>query len=121
MDLDNFEQDLLRFTGAVTSVLERALGRLEASEISSADADSLSNLLIGLREYVSCSEDELCDQIEDSIRQGYLSGLSGTLEVDENGTIQFPEYIVRLLGWKPGDPLSWKNNNDGSVSVRKLG
>jgi hypothetical protein len=121
MFLNDFEQDLLQFTGAVNSMLERSLDVVDQAEIKSADSDRLSNLLIGLKEYVSCSENDLCERLEEFIRQGYATGMRGTVEIDENGAIQLPKYVVKLLGWKPGDVLSWENNSNGSVSVRSLG
>jgi hypothetical protein len=33
--------------------------------------------------------------------------------------LPFTEEILEAVGWKPGDVIVWKNNNNGSWSLRK--
>ncbi len=44
---------------------------------------------------------------------------SWTLEVDEEGTVTFPEDLLAVTGWKPGDTLRWIDNKDGSWNLVK--
>ncbi|AOV60332.1 hypothetical protein S820908_185 [Synechococcus phage S-CAM9] len=44
-----------------------------------------------------------------------------TLEEDNGDLIfPFPDEILDELGWKEGDVIEWIDNEDGSLSVRKL-
>lgn len=45
-----------------------------------------------------------------------------TIEEDpENGDLILPftDEILEAVGWKIGDVIVWKNNNDGSWTMRK--
>jgi bifunctional DNA-binding transcriptional regulator/antitoxin component of YhaV-PrlF toxin-antitoxin module len=42
-----------------------------------------------------------------------------TLEVDEEGTVTFPEDLLAVTGWKAGDTLRWVDNKDGSWNLIK--
>ena len=43
------------------------------------------------------------------------------LEEDENGDLVLPlsDELLKELGWKEGDNLNWKDNNDGSFTLTK--
>jgi hypothetical protein len=45
-----------------------------------------------------------------------------TVEEDENGDpiIPLPEEMLAELGWKEGDTLDWKKNDDGTYSLSKI-
>lgn len=47
---------------------------------------------------------------------------TATVEEDENGDaiIPLPQEMLDELGWKEGDTLDWKANEDGSFSITKL-
>jgi len=47
-----------------------------------------------------------------------------TLTVEEDpvtgdGILNFPPDLLEEAGWKEGDTLTWKDNNDGSWSLSK--
>lgn len=44
-----------------------------------------------------------------------------TLEEDENGDLVLPlsDEVLKEVGWKEGDNLNWKDNNDGSFTLTK--
>lgn len=49
---------------------------------------------------------------------------SWVLEVEEDETtgeciLTFPEDLLEQAGWKEGDTLEWKDNNDGSWTLSK--
>lgn len=46
-------------------------------------------------------------------------GKSWILEVDDEGTITFPEDMLQETGWKDGDVLEWIDNGDQTFSLRK--
>ena len=43
------------------------------------------------------------------------------LEEDENGDLFLPlsDELLKEVGWKEGDNLNWKDNNDGSFTLTK--
>jgi hypothetical protein len=43
------------------------------------------------------------------------------LEEDENGDLVLPlsDELLKEVGWKEGDNLNWKDNNDGSFTLTK--
>ena len=44
-----------------------------------------------------------------------------TLEEDDGDLIfPFPDEILDELGWKEGDVIEWTDNEDGSLSARKV-
>ena len=44
-----------------------------------------------------------------------------TLEEDDGDLIfPFPDEILDELGWKEGDVIEWIDNEDGSLSARKV-
>lgn len=45
------------------------------------------------------------------------------VEEDEEGNLVLPfsEELLKEVGWKEGDTLSWQDNNDGSFSLTKKG
>ena len=42
-----------------------------------------------------------------------------TLTVDDDGILNLPDSLMEELGWKEGDSLVWKDNEDGSLSLQK--
>jgi len=41
------------------------------------------------------------------------------LTVDDDGVLTFPPELLEANGWKEGDVLVWKNNEDGSWTLSK--
>ena len=41
------------------------------------------------------------------------------LEVDEDGTVTFPDDLLQVSGWKEGDVLEWIDREDGSYQLKK--
>ena len=43
------------------------------------------------------------------------------IEADENGELmlEFPDELMEALDWQPGDTISWKENKNGSWTLRK--
>jgi hypothetical protein len=43
------------------------------------------------------------------------------IEADENGELmlEFPDELMEALDWQPGDTITWKENKNGSWTLRK--
>lgn len=44
---------------------------------------------------------------------------SWTLEVDEEGVVQFPQELLEAYGLTPDTVLEWSINDDSSISFKK--
>lgn len=47
------------------------------------------------------------------------------VEVQENKTtgelyIEFPDDVIKELGWKEGDTVKWNDNKDGTYTLEKI-
>ena len=43
-----------------------------------------------------------------------------TLTVDDDGVLTFTEEVLQETGWKEGDVLEWIENDDGTLTLRKV-
>ncbi len=43
-----------------------------------------------------------------------------TLTVGDDGVLTFTEEILQETGWKEGDVLEWNENEDGTLTLRKV-
>lgn len=44
-----------------------------------------------------------------------------TVQENEQGEqfIEFPDEIIKEIGWKEGDTIEWNDNHDGSFTLKK--
>lgn len=120
---DELEQRFLRFTCTIKELIQTALAVAESSDLDSSEtSDRLMNTLIGLNSYVQGNEDSIATAMEDKIVADYAKKplMTGEASVDDYWRISFPDHMIELIGWEPGDTLIWTENSDGSFSIRKV-
>lgn len=118
---NDLEQRFLRFTTTAKELAESISVAVDDGRVPADIVDSVSNIAIGLKQYVATCEDEIASAMEDRIGHDYKTGAlqqtRGVLEIADDYTIQLPD----LLRWVPGDTLEWEVTGDGTAVVRKLG
>ncbi len=119
--LDDFEQRLLRFTTTIKEMCDSALSILSDEEDHVKVIDKVSNVLIGLNEYISQSESDMADDIENHIsEQLSREKLTYYVSVKDNYALELPQELIKILGWKEGDTLLWTDQHDGSYKLTKV-
>jgi len=120
-NLDDFEQKLLKFTSALQEMCGAALSVTDNEEDITTLCDKVSNILIGMKEYIKQSEASLADDIENHIKKQYEQGVFiGYATVTDDYIIELPPEVIKILGWKEGDTLQWTDLNDGSYKLTKV-
>ena len=121
---NDLEQRFLRFTITLKELLESIAIRIDEEKVPAEVVDTVSNIVIGAKEYLVTCENEIAEAMEQKIVHDYESGAyqqtTGTLFIDDDWTVQLPKYLVETLGWRPGDRLEWKVGGKGHVMVRKV-
>lgn len=119
--LDDFEQSLHQFTITIEENVQAMLGILDREEVPAPVADKLMNILTGMEGYIDARMTDLCEDLENHIKAQYGAGVKwcGYTKVSDDGTILLPDYVVKDLGWKPGDLLEWSLRDDKSVQLKK--
>lgn len=120
--LDDFEQSFLQFTVAIEENIQAMLGILDREDVPAPVADKLTNILIGMEGYIDSRTTDLCEDLENHIKTQHRDGVKwrGYTKVSEDGTITLPDYVLKDLGWKPGDLLEWSLKDDRSVQLKKF-
>ncbi len=121
---DELEQRFLRFTTTVKEMVDSIMLSVDDDRVSAEIADNVSNLAVGLKQYVITCEDEIASAMESKIAHDYSKNpfqqTTGVLVIDENYTVRLPQYVIDLLGWKPGDNLQWEIGSDNTATIRNL-
>ena len=121
---NELEQRFLRFTNTVREFTDSIILAVYDEEVPSHTVDNVSNLAVGLKQYVITCEDEIASAIESKIAHDYgansLQQTTGTLIIGDDYTVQLPRYIIGLLGWEAGDSLHWEIKDDNTAVIRKL-
>ena len=121
---NDLEQRFLRFTITLKELLESVAIRIDEDNVPPEVVDTISNIVIGAKEYLVTCENEIAEAMEKKIVHDYGSGAyqqtTGVLYIDDDWTVQLPKYLTQLLGWEPGDRLEWKVEGNGHVMVRKV-
>jgi hypothetical protein len=121
---NELEQRFLRFTNTVREFTDSIILAVDDEEVPSHTVDNVSNLAVGLKQYVITCEDEIASAIESKIAHDYgansLQQTTGTLIIGDDYTVQLPRYIIGLLGWEAGDSLHWEIKDDNTAVIRKL-
>jgi hypothetical protein len=121
---NDLEQRFLRFTITLKELLESVAIRIDEENVPAEVVDTVSNIVIGAKEYLITCENEIAEAMEQKIAHDYKSGayqqITGTLFIDDDWTVQLPKYLVETLDWRPGDRLEWKVEDNGHVMVRKV-
>lgn len=121
---DKLEQRFLRFTTTVKELIDAISVTVDDGRVPAEVVDNVSNLTLGLKQYVVTCEDEIASAMESEIARGYgansLQQTTGTLVIGDDYTVQLPRYIIDLLGWGAGDSLQWEIKDDKTVIIRKL-
>lgn len=121
---DELEQRFLRFTNTVKELTESVMMAVDDDRVPVAIVDDVSNLTIGLKQYVITCEDEIASAMESKIAHDYgansLQQTTGTLIIGDDYTVQLPRYVIELLGWGAGDSLHWEIKDDNTAVIRKL-
>jgi hypothetical protein len=121
---DDLEQRFLRFTGAIKEFVESILVAVDEDKVSADVVDNVSNLAVGLKQYVVTCENEIANAMESKIVHDYganpLQQTTGTLIIGDDYTVQLPRYIIKMLGWGAGDSLQWEIKDEKTAIIRKL-
>lgn len=121
---NELEQRFLRFTNTVREFTDSIILAVDDEEVPSHTVDNVSNLAVGLKQYVITCEDEIASAIGSKIAHDYgansLQQTTGTLIIGDDYTVQLPRYIIGLLGWEAGDSLHWEIKDDNTAVIRKL-
>ena len=121
---NELEQRFLRFTNTVREFTDSIILAVDDEEVPYHTVDNVSNLAVGLKQYVITCEDEIASAIESKIAHDYgansLQQTTGTLIIGDDYTVQLPRYIIGLLGWEAGDSLHWEIKDDNTAVIRKL-
>ena len=121
---NELEQRFLRFTNTVREFTDSIILAVDDDEVPSHTVDNVSNLAVGLKQYVITCEDEIASAIGSKIAHDYgansLQQTTGTLIIGDDYTVQLPRYIIGLLGWEAGDSLHWEIKDDNTAVIRKL-
>ena len=121
---DELEQRFLRFTTTVKEFIETIAVAVDDDLVPAKVVDNVSNLTVGLKQYVITCEDEIASAIGSKIAHDYganpLQQTTGTLIIGDDYTVQLPRYIIGLLGWEAGDSLHWEIKDDNTAVIRKL-
>ena len=121
---DELEQRFLRFTTTVKEFIETIAVAVDDDLVPAKVVDNVSNLTVGLKQYVVTCEDEIASAMESKIAHDYganpLQQTTGTLIIGDDYTVQLPRYVIDLLGWGAGDSLQWEIKDDKTAIIRKL-
>lgn len=122
-NLDDFQQNIYKSETVTKSILECALILLE--EGTPETFDKVSNLLIGLTNYIETWTNSSGEWLENRI-QADLSGnlnsvLSGKAILKNDGCIYLSSELREALNIGPGAIISWSLNNNGEVICKKTG
>lgn len=121
---DKLEQRFLRFTTTVKEFIETIAVAVDDDQVPAKVVDNVSNLTVGLKQYVVTCEEEIASAMESKIAHDYgansLQQTTGTLIIGDDYTVQLPRYVIDLLGWKAGDSLQWEMKDDRTAIIRKL-
>lgn len=121
---DDLEQRFLRFTTTVKELIGSIMVAVDDEKVPAEVVDNVSNLAVGLKQYVVTCEDEIASAMESKIAHDYgsnpLQQTTGTLVIGDDYTVQLPRYIVGMLGWEAGDSLQWEIKDANTAIIRKL-
>ena len=121
---NELEQRFLRLTNTVREFTDSIILAVDDEEVPSHTVDNVSNLAVGLKQYVITCEDEIASAIGSKIAHDYganpLQQTTGTLIIGDDYTVQLPRYVIELLGWGAGDSLHWEIKDDNTAVIRKL-
>lgn len=121
---DKLEQRFLRFTTTVKELIDTISVTVDDGRVPADVVDNVSNLTVGLKQYVVTCEEEIASAMESKISHDYgansLQQTTGTLVIGDDYTVQLPRYIIDLLGWGAGDSLQWEIKDDKTAIIRKL-
>lgn len=119
--LDDFEQRFLRFTTTLREMCDSTLSIIDSEDDQVKMLDRISNVLIGMKEYVYQSESDIADDIENHIKKRY-GGEKFTCyaTIKDDNILELPPEIVEILGWKEGDTFLWTDLHDGSYKLTKV-
>lgn len=121
---DELEQRFLRFTTTVKEFIETITVAVDDDQVPAKVVDNVSNLTVGLKQYVVTCEEEIASAMESKIAHDYgansLQQTTGTLIIGDDYTVQLPRYVIDLLGWGAGDSLQWEMKDDKTAIIRKL-
>lgn len=121
---DKLEQRFLRFTATVKELIESVMVAVDDDKVPAEVVDNVSNLTLGLKQYVVTCEDEIANAIESKISHDYgsnpLQQTTGILVIGDDYTVQLPRYILDLLGWGAGDTLKWEIKDETTTIITKV-
>ena len=121
---DELEQRFLRFTTTVKELIESVMVAVDDEKVPAEVVDNVSNLTLGLKQYVVTCEDEIANAIESKVEHDYRSNnlqqTTGTLIIGDDYTVQLPRYILDLLGWGVGDTLKWEIKDETTTIITKV-
>jgi hypothetical protein len=121
---DDLEQRFLRFTSAIKEFVESIVVAVDDEKVPAEVVDNVSNLAVGLKQYVVTCEDEIASAMESKIAHDYganpLQQTTGILVIGDDYTVQLPRYIIGMLKWEAGDSLQWEIKDEKTSIIRKL-
>jgi hypothetical protein len=121
---DDLEQRFLRFTITLKELVESIMVAVDDEKVPAEVVDNVSNLAVGLKQYVVTCEDEIASAMESKIIHDFgansLQQTTGTLVIGTDYTVQLPRYIIKMLGWEAGDSLQWEIRDEKTAVIRKL-
>jgi hypothetical protein len=121
---DDLEQRFLRFTTTVKEFIETIAVAVDGDRVPAEVVDNVSNLTVGLKQYVVTCEEEIASAMESKIAHDYgansLQQTTGSLVIGDDYTVQLPKYVIDMLGWGAGDYLQWEMKDDKTAVIKKL-
>lgn len=117
---DELEQRFLRFTTTVKELIESVMVAVDDDKVPAEVVDNVSNLAVGLKQYVVTCEEEIANAISHDYGSNPLQQTTGILVIGDDYTVQLPRYILDLLGWGAGDTLKWEIRDETTTIITKV-
>jgi len=121
--MNDFEQEILEIH-SMNKIIDLACHHIEGLEV-----DEATNLLIALKLLLSSKEDRLHDFFQKAWnefmvpahQQTYLPRKTWTVEMGADGTITFPDDLVKRIGWEEWDLVDvYVNEADNTIVIKRL-
>ena len=110
------DQIFSRFTTTISELLGSINTVVEDSRVPPEVIDNVSDIVIGLQQYVETRGKEIAESAIPRSGPSNLQQNVGILIIGDDYTIQLPKYV----GWEPGDRLEWEIIDANTAIVQKL-
>lgn len=120
--LNEAEADVSRFCSTVEDLLSSIEHYVSSSSIDSASADSVLNVVNGVRAHSEAFSVAFSDSVSSAFREIVPPSqvkFSGVTSVAEDGSVVLPSTVSSLMNWKAQDVLAYRIHGDSSCSITK--